>query len=274
MTQGSAARRIASGSLIRPGCRCVQAMSGTLVPDMALARHTTRRTFAKAAAAPLVVSASTLGLGGATPPSDRIAVAGIGMGSRQPQEHSRVSRPRRRARPRRLRSLRGSQGSAKQLVDAHYGDADCAGTRFHEEVFERDDIDAVVIGTGDRWHAVMSSLAAQAGKDAYCEKPFCLTIAEGRQLVEVTDASTGPSGSAARSAGRTRATNSLSTPFTAAALAGSTPCASRSEPPAAGSAIRSRCRRASRTQRFSITTAGWARRPGRPTRLTACGTGG
>jgi predicted dehydrogenase len=43
-----------------------------------------------------------------------------------------------------------------------------------------------VIATGDRWHAVMSILAARIGKDIYCEKPYCLTITEGRKLVETT----------------------------------------------------------------------------------------
>ena len=76
--------------------------------------------------------------------------------------------------------------AAKDLVDSHYGNTDCASTGLHEEVLDREDIDALVIGTGDRWHAVMSSLAARAGKDAYCEKPFSLTVAEGRQLVDVT----------------------------------------------------------------------------------------
>ena len=76
---------------------------------------------------------------------------------------------------------------AKEMVDKHYATRDCLATRFHEEVFARDDIDAVLIGTGDRWHAVLSMLAARAGKDAYCEKPFSLTIAEGRALVETTE---------------------------------------------------------------------------------------
>ena len=153
---------------------------------MALEGRATRRSFAKAAVAPLFVPASTLGLAGATPPSDRIVIAGIGMGGRNSrnvqeflkQEDVRVVAVCDLFAERRDR--------AKQLVDGHYGNSDCAVTRLHEEVLERDDIDAVVIGTGDRWHSVMSSLAAQAGKDAYCEKPFCLTIAEGRQLVDVT----------------------------------------------------------------------------------------
>lgn len=153
---------------------------------MAITRQPTRRDFSKIATAPLVVSASTLGLGGATPPSDRIAVAGIGMGQRNRTnikeflKHDDV----------RVLSVcdlfSDRRTQAKALVDGHYGNADCKPTRFHEEVLERDDIDAVVVGTGDRWHSVMSSLAAQAGKDIYCEKPFCLTIAEGRQLVDVT----------------------------------------------------------------------------------------
>ena len=159
---------------------------GTLLAGMALAKQTTRRSFAKVATAPLVVSASALGLGGATPPSDRIVVAGIGMGGRNSrnvqeflnQEDVRVVAV--------CDIFAERRDRAKQLVDGHYGNADCTAMRFHEEVLERDDIDAVVIGTGDRWHSVMSSLAAQAGKDAYCEKPFCLTVAEGRQLVNVT----------------------------------------------------------------------------------------
>ncbi len=40
----------------------------------------------------------------------------------------------------------------------------------------RDDIDAVLIATGDRWHAPASMMAAEAGKDFYSEKPCGLTI--------------------------------------------------------------------------------------------------
>ncbi len=76
------------------------------------------------------------------------------------------------------------RAAAKELVDRHYGDSGCAAYRFHEEVLERRDIDAVLIATGDRWHAVLSALAARAGKDVYCEKPISLTIAEGRAMAE------------------------------------------------------------------------------------------
>src|SRR5260370_486617 len=45
-------------------------------------------------------------------------------------------------------------------------------------------IDAVLIATGDRWHAPASILAAQAGKDVYSEKPCGLTIAACQSLAD------------------------------------------------------------------------------------------
>ncbi len=45
-------------------------------------------------------------------------------------------------------------------------------------------IDAVVIGTPDHWHALMTVLACQAGKDVYVEKPTSVAIAEGRAMVQ------------------------------------------------------------------------------------------
>ena len=52
------------------------------------------------------------------------------------------------------------------------------------EILARPDIDAVLIATGDRWHAVISTMAAKAGKDVYCEKPVSLTIHESRVMVD------------------------------------------------------------------------------------------
>src|SRR5205807_137668 len=65
----------------------------------------------------------------------------------------------------------------KRLVDEHYKTKDCATYRDFHELLARRDIDAVLIATGDRWHAPASILAARAGKDVYSEKPCGLTIA-------------------------------------------------------------------------------------------------
>jgi predicted dehydrogenase len=52
------------------------------------------------------------------------------------------------------------------------------------ELLARKDIDAVVIASPDHWHASMAVLAAEAGKDIYCEKPLSLTVKEGRAMVK------------------------------------------------------------------------------------------
>jgi predicted dehydrogenase len=70
------------------------------------------------------------------------------------------------------------------MVDTHYHNQDCATYSDFRELLARKDIDAVLIATGNRWHATASMFAAHAGKDIYCEKPISLTIQEGRNLVE------------------------------------------------------------------------------------------
>ena len=72
---------------------------------------------------------------------------------------------------------RSRRDEGKQLVDTHYGDTDCTVYRDLREMLARKDIDAVLVATGDRWHTPASILAAEAGKDVYCEKPCGLTIA-------------------------------------------------------------------------------------------------
>jgi len=44
-------------------------------------------------------------------------------------------------------------------------------------------IDAVVIATPDHWHALMTILACQAGKDVYVEKPVSHNILEGERML-------------------------------------------------------------------------------------------
>lgn len=72
--------------------------------------------------------------------------------------------------------------TGKEQVDGHYGNRDCLLYRDFRELLHRKDIDAVLIATGDRWHADASILAAEAGKDVCSEKPCGITIEACQRL--------------------------------------------------------------------------------------------
>jgi predicted dehydrogenase len=53
----------------------------------------------------------------------------------------------------------------------------------YRKMLERKDIDAVIIGTPDHWHALNLVHACEAGKDIYCEKPISHNIREAVAMV-------------------------------------------------------------------------------------------
>jgi hypothetical protein len=151
----------------------------------------TRRQFLEGAAAtgavlgaPLFVPASVLGLGGATAANSRITLAGIGIGPRGTFVLQRMMREK-DVRFVAVADVQKSRRNAcKALADKTYGNKDCATFRDFREMLARcKDVDAVLIATGDRWHALASILAMQAGKDVYSEKPSSMTVAEGQAVV-------------------------------------------------------------------------------------------
>ena len=149
-------------------------------------RDVLKQTVAAATGAylPSIVAAQALGRAGIAAASERIVLGVIGIGPRckydlrsiltlsdvQCVAISDVQASRREA--------------GKAFVDGHYGNKDCRLYRDFRELLARADIDAVLIATGDRWHAPASILAAQAGKDIYSEKPCGLTIADCQSLAD------------------------------------------------------------------------------------------
>jgi predicted dehydrogenase len=57
-------------------------------------------------------------------------------------------------------------------------------TREYRRILDRKDIDAVIIAVPDHWHRRLVVEAAQAGKDAYCEKPMSHTAEDGFAMVD------------------------------------------------------------------------------------------
>lgn len=59
-------------------------------------------------------------------------------------------------------------------------------TGYHDfrDLIARPDIDIVHIATPPHWHGVISKMAAEAGKDVWCEKPMTRTIGEGKKVIE------------------------------------------------------------------------------------------
>lgn len=52
----------------------------------------------------------------------------------------------------------------------------------YRKMLERKDIDAIIVGTPDHWHALNLIHAVEAGKDAYCEKPISHNLVEARSM--------------------------------------------------------------------------------------------
>jgi len=165
---------------------------------MSLSKGMNRRRFLKKAASafagvitfPYVVPCSSLAKAGNVAPSNRIVMGCIGVGGQG------------------TRGMAGGiwapkggfigrdevqvvavcdvddrhKNNARDIVNNKYGNKDCAAYRDFRELLARDDIDAVLIATGDRWHPLISIAAAKAGKDTYCEKPISVTIEEAKAM--------------------------------------------------------------------------------------------
>jgi hypothetical protein len=140
---------------------------------------------ASVVALPYYIPASALGRNGAVAPSERIVMGGIGIGGRGSYDLGALLNERDVQWVAVCDVLKSRRRAAKNMVDRKQGNKDCAAYGdLRQFLAERTDVDAVLIATGDRWHALASTLAMRAGKDVYCEKPACLTMAQGQRVVE------------------------------------------------------------------------------------------
>ncbi|HPG39099.1 MAG TPA: Gfo/Idh/MocA family oxidoreductase [bacterium] len=110
-------------------------------------------------------------------PSDKVNIAGIGVGGQGWAD---------------LRAVR-EQNNIVALCDVDWNRAAEAFQRFPKAAKYKDfrvmlekqkDIDAVIVATPDHVHAVATMAAIQAGKHVYTEKPLTYTIKEAQMLLE------------------------------------------------------------------------------------------
>ena len=127
-----------------------------------------RRDFLKSAAAAAPLLKSALGA------NDDIRIGQIGLGTRGTYE---------------LEICRRTKGAKvvavadvfQPLVDKYKEDA--SGYQDFRRILDRKDVDAVFVSVPDHWHAPITIMACQAGKDVFCEKPLSHTLQEGRMMV-------------------------------------------------------------------------------------------
>jgi predicted dehydrogenase len=144
---------------------------------------TTRRRFLKAGAAlgaaPWIVPSTVFG---ANAPSNRVAVAHLGVGSRANAligmfvRHDDVQ----------ILALcdcfKDRRQGMREKLNAKYGSDVVKAYADFREVLVREDIDAVVIATPDHWHVPLAVAAAKAGKDMYVEKPLGVSMPWAERL--------------------------------------------------------------------------------------------
>jgi len=143
-----------------------------------------RRRFLSSAAAAVatvsIVPRHVLGRG-PTPPSDKLNVAGIGVGG--------MGRAN-------LRALEAENIVALCDVDPQYAAATIQRypaakiyTDYRLALERQKDIDAVVVATPDHTHAVITMAALRAGKHVFTQKPLTHDVWEARQLTLAARAS-------------------------------------------------------------------------------------
>jgi hypothetical protein len=150
--------------------------------------RSSRREFIKAAsatlAAPYVITSAALGNESRSPASDRIVMAGIGLGNMGKGDQGAFL-GRKDVQYVAVCDVRNSvRESAKGKVNERYENSDCKAYNDFRELLGRSDIDAVHVATPDHWHAIMVIEACRHGKDVYCQKPETLTLREGPLMIE------------------------------------------------------------------------------------------
>ena len=151
-------------------------------------RRISRRDFiggaAAAAMAFTIVPRHVLGGPGRTPPSEKLNIAGIGIGGMGKDNLKKLTNEGpRKAGTQNIVALCDVDEEYAAPVFNLYPEA--KRYRDSRKMLEKQkDIDAVVIATPDHTHAVIAMAAMQMGKHVYLQKPMTYSVYEARKLTE------------------------------------------------------------------------------------------
>ena len=124
----------------------------------------------------MALPAGVLGRAGATSPNSTLNIAGIGVGGQGGRDVDEVSAENIVALCD-VDSMHAAPMFQKYPKAKRYQD-------FREMLDQEKSIDAVVVGTPDHLHAIVSMTAIKHGKHVYCEKPLTRTVFEARALAK------------------------------------------------------------------------------------------
>jgi predicted dehydrogenase len=122
--------------------------------------------------------------------NDRIAIAHLGVGG-QGGAHLHILNGEREANN--TRSIGVSEvytprlEGAKAAILRYDASAQVQMEKDYRKLLENKDVDAVVIGTPEHWHAQMAIDAMEAGKHVYCEKPMTRYMDEGFAILAAVE---------------------------------------------------------------------------------------
>ncbi len=137
---------------------------------------------------PYIVPSSAFGSNDAVLPSNRITLGLIGTGNINTHHRETFLAEKDTRIVAVCDPIEARRKAYRNRINQVYGGSVCTDYRDYRELLNRQDIDALCIGTPDHWHAVQAIAAMKVGKDVYLEKPLTLTVAEGRCVVEAARA--------------------------------------------------------------------------------------
>lgn len=132
---------------------------------------------------PTIIPSSALGMNGATPPSDRLVMAAIGLGGMGKANMTALLKTGKTQFIGVCDLDKTRRNEGRNALNKFYGNTDCLGFEDYIEMLDKLKLDAVTIAVPDQWHAMLYTHFANKGLHIYGEKPLTRSIYEGQKVV-------------------------------------------------------------------------------------------